>query len=640
MYFDPKANNIAILKAMGRIETIKEKISKGVSFTDLQKQYPITKALYQRLGGTSKKGISVNRSSSEEFVQNLVKAVSVNSPPTPEYLLGSLMGDSWCYRPMGYTTLPYYGSAHYIGQIQYIAWIIKAMGSLVSSVSYKEAFSSSIELADAQIHILSKSSLEISPYYDMFYTYPKEGFPLQKDCLQEEILEKLSWEELSYWVMDDGGAHGSTGCFSLSIGKLQQYPEVKMKRVVEILSDRFGIPFYLDTKGIGYLIYTKVESSAKVLSNLAPYLLPDMAYKLRVLPDRCGETISKEWIKKVEEVRKEFQHPYLLDHSYKSYTGQDNEEGRKIKKAFLTQALVRGWPYLTFSNTPSQEVTSLYNKSVEGVSRIIEGVYTFSNKSSAYPSLFFPSRPKVPVKGRKSPYQVYYDKRSLSKVLDEQLKSKDGVSTSNVRSAIGYYSGGQIAGQFPVPVARDLIRTFSQEGGSVLDPCAGWGSRGFSAMIEGRSYFGIDANPLVIEGAKEMLKDIKGRLEKVPSFDVVLGRAEDSGLYPDILFDMAITSPPYFDTERYSNHKYQSFIRYPEEGLWLTSFLDKMIQNVYKHLRTGGHFILNIKEGHLLEASKGYSKCSGFSLLEERFFFPYGKASVKKVKEVICVYKK
>ena len=103
---------------------------------------------------------------------------------------------------------------------------------------------------------------------------------------------------------------------------------------------------------------------------------------------------------------------------------------------------------------------------------------------------------------------------------------------------------------FPALVARDLYREFGGEGARVLDPCHGWGGRLVGALLaDVRHYCGIDPDPDTHRGVQLMAdtfldycKETTVELIEAPFEDVVL----DEGVY-----DMALTSPPYFDVEQY-----------------------------------------------------------------------------------------
>jgi len=62
----------------------------------------------------------------------------------------------------------------------------------------------------------------------------------------------------------------------------------------------------------------------------------------------------------------------------------------------------------------------------------------------------------------------------------------------------------------------------------------------------------------------------------------------------ELLYDFAITSPPYYDTEEYSTEKTNSFNRYKTFDDWVDNFYLKMIMKTMDSLKDDGVFILNI----------------------------------------------
>ena len=121
-----------------------------------------------------------------------------------------------------------------------------------------------------------------------------------------------------------------------------------------------------------------------------------------------------------------------------------------------------------------------------------------------------------------------------------------------MRIAPGGYPicGARMPMDFPALLARDLYREFGGEGARVLDPCHGWGGRLVGALLaDVQHYCGVDPDPDTHRGVQLMAdtflgycKDSSVELIEAPFEDVTL----DEGVY-----DMALTSPPYFDVEQY-----------------------------------------------------------------------------------------
>jgi hypothetical protein len=77
----------------------------------------------------------------------------------------------------------------------------------------------------------------------------------------------------------------------------------------------------------------------------------------------------------------------------------------------------------------------------------------------------------------------------------------------------------------------------------------------------------------------------KFRVEKCPY--------EDARLGPE-LFDIAITSPPYYDTEVYTSDTTNSANRYKSFAQWVEGFYRPLILATMARLRPGACFLLNI----------------------------------------------
>jgi DNA modification methylase len=58
--------------------------------------------------------------------------------------------------------------------------------------------------------------------------------------------------------------------------------------------------------------------------------------------------------------------------------------------------------------------------------------------------------------------------------------------------------------------------------------------------------------------------------------------------------DLCFTSPPYFDTEKYSDEPTQSYIKYPTKEEWINGFLQKTIENCYRGLKGNKYMLINI----------------------------------------------
>lgn len=174
-------------------------------------------------------------------------------------------------------------------------------------------------------------------------------------------------------------------------------------------------------------------------------------------------------------------------------------------------------------------------------------------------------------------------------------------------NGIGYVN------EFPPYIARDLYISFT--GKRILDPCAGWGGRMIGAASVGSFYHGFEPATKTYNGLMELgnfLKSFKNgfdfKIENIPFEDAVL---TDN-------YDFALTSPPYYDTEIYSDEQTNSCNRYKTFEQWCDSFYLPMIEKTIRHTK---NFVLNVGNrvydlktilmAHYLNTKEISSKLSG-----------------------------
>lgn len=162
----------------------------------------------------------------------------------------------------------------------------------------------------------------------------------------------------------------------------------------------------------------------------------------------------------------------------------------------------------------------------------------------------------------------------------------DHVNRANMRSAIAMSL--RIAGQFRPSVMKAFIDHYKAE--NVLDCCAGWGDRlaGFYASECGTYYVGIDPN-VSNHSAYAKQVDLYDGLTKGKSSELICSPIEDV-VHDDWCgkFDLSMTSPPYFNLEKYSYDEGQSHVRYTTYDLWVNGFLSPFMERQRKWVKTGG----------------------------------------------------
>ena len=161
------------------------------------------------------------------------------------------------------------------------------------------------------------------------------------------------------------------------------------------------------------------------------------------------------------------------------------------------------------------------------------------------------------------------------------------------------YNGVAYVNEFPPFVARRIYNEYNAVRPTnlkVLDPCCGWGGRMIGcASIPNTTYVGCEPCTKTYEGLVKLgnwLKSLQPTFEfyisNCPYEEWDLQHDEDKN------FDIALTSPPYYNTEHYTDEPSNSMNKYDTYEKWVDGFYRPLITKTVSYLKPNGLFILNI----------------------------------------------
>jgi hypothetical protein len=189
----------------------------------------------------------------------------------------------------------------------------------------------------------------------------------------------------------------------------------------------------------------------------------------------------------------------------------------------------------------------------------------------------------------------------LEIILAAALKTKEYITPLTLRDAI--YEKIQETGTFSPIRARALVKIVLGENTKNkkwLDISSGWGDRLLAAISLDMIYTGFDPNIELKKGHDEIIEffgdNSKQRIYYEPF---------EKANIVDGPYDIILTSPPFFDVEKYSvGQKGQSISNYPDFNDWLVNFLFASLIKAWNNLKEGGFLMLHIGDTVMLNFSE------------------------------------
>ena len=148
-------------------------------------------------------------------------------------------------------------------------------------------------------------------------------------------------------------------------------------------------------------------------------------------------------------------------------------------------------------------------------------------------------------------------------------------------------NGIQYVNEFPPALARDIYTSYNAS--RILDPCAGWGGRMIGAAAVGAYYHAFEPSTQTYGGLLKLGKWLE-QFNTGFSYKIENKPFEEARL--EHCYDIALTSPPYFDTEKYADESTQASIRYSSYCDFEDNFLMPMIDRASNVSANG--IVLNV----------------------------------------------
>ena len=247
-----------------------------------------------------------------------------------------------------------------------------------------------------------------------------------------------------------------------------------------------------------------------------------------------------------------------------------------------------------------------------------DGAYSLNNIGANILTQFFPEILDVVKSGKASPRDFFKDDKRLLGYCRTVLK----YCTSPLEMfKMMSFRGSSRCYNFRPATAKALYELYGKDNCKVLDTSSGFGGRllGFFTAKNTAEYVGIDPNTAdscnkFILYMSRYFTNKKAYVNKIGSEDFTI---ESYPQYENY-FDISFTSPPYFDTEKYSDSDTQSYKKFNTYDLWVDGFYRNTIYNSCNSLKLDGVFAVNISwVDNIKEYTEEFLNDCGFYIIKE-----------------------
>ena len=232
-------------------------------------------------------------------------------------------------------------------------------------------------------------------------------------------------------------------------------------------------------------------------------------------------------------------------------------------------------------NTIQSDVLGLGNNAGQTINRFL-----FPNIMSAEPK----------GRGSNSLKDRFYNDAKLKRAIRICFEFRDGnnlVYPTAIRRALELVTGENVT-NFKAQNAKAIVENLCPVlWGNIYDYSAGYGGRllGITSSNMRYNYIGIDPNTETIK----YLNYLNNCIEEAVGIkgEIIQNVSEE---YQPKNIDLAFSSPPYFNLEKYSDEETQCMVRYRTLDEWFSGYAEPTIKNIYKSLNKDGIFATNIAD--------------------------------------------
>lgn len=221
-----------------------------------------------------------------------------------------------------------------------------------------------------------------------------------------------------------------------------------------------------------------------------------------------------------------------------------------------------------------------------------------NNRGQTINRFLFPNMMTAEPKGRgsNSLKDRFFDERKLKRAIRICFEFRTGdrlLRPTQLRTALELVTGENVTNfkaQNAKAIAEHLCPVLW---GNVYDYSCGYGGRllGIGSSNFKYNYIGVEPNTETVE----YLNYLNDVIDEATGVRGTIIQDVSENYQPEDI-DLAFSSPPYFNLEKYSNEETQCMVRYTTEDEWFEGYVIPTMENIYRGLNREGIFATNIAD--------------------------------------------
>ena len=275
----------------------------------------------------------------------------------------------------------------------------------------------------------------------------------------------------------------------------------------------------------------------------------------------------------------------------------DNNPQDTIDSVFDIYRSINLVPIVYF--TEQGLITAIREFASKSYNGVLSGRVGLGNNAGQTINRFiFPNMQTAEPKGRgsNSLKDRFYNDAKLKRAIRICFEFRDGnnlVYPTAIRRALELVTGENVT-NFKAQNAKAIVEYLCPIlWGNVYDYSAGYGGRllGITSSNMRYNYVGIDPNTETVK----YLNYLQQLIESATGVTSEIYCKTSEEYIPENI-DLAFSSPPYYNLEKYSDEDTQCMVRYGSLDSWFMGYVEPTLLNIYKGLNNGGIFATNIAD--------------------------------------------